>query len=114
MSKSRIGLVVLVLLLIGAWFGRKPLRALYQIGKYRLSPDFPKNTDQSHNLPGLKGKATVQWDKFGVPHIAASNDMDLSRAAGFVHARYRFFQMDMLRRVASGRIYSLNKGSPSR
>ncbi|TNE47729.1 MAG: penicillin acylase family protein [Deltaproteobacteria bacterium] len=108
MAKSRshgwIWVVLLLVLGVVGWLGRRPLRALYQIAKYRLSPDYPRNTDQTHALPGLNGKARVQWDKYGIPHIFAANDKDISRAAGFVHARYRFFQMDMLRRVAQGRI----------
>ena len=53
-------------------------------------------------IPGLKNRVKVTTDEHGVPHIVAHNDADLARAQGFVHARDRFFQMDMTRREVSG------------
>ncbi|HME68326.1 MAG TPA: penicillin acylase family protein [Myxococcota bacterium] len=53
-------------------------------------------------LPGLTGTVRVITDQFGSPNIFASNDLDLARVQGFVHARDRFFQMDTTRREVSG------------
>ncbi|MEN8182519.1 MAG: penicillin acylase family protein, partial [Myxococcota bacterium] len=53
-------------------------------------------------LPGLLDSVRVVVDRDGVPHLYASNDLDLGRAAGYVHARDRFFQMDLTRREVSG------------
>ena len=39
-----------------------------------------------------------------VPHIYAADRTDLSRAMGFTIARDRFFQMDLVRRLATGRL----------
>ncbi|MBI5118327.1 penicillin acylase family protein [Candidatus Poribacteria bacterium] len=52
----------------------------------------------------LSQKVLIQYDKFGVPHITASNDADLYFAQGFVTARDRLWQMDCSRRVAEGRL----------
>ncbi len=46
----------------------------------------------------------VRHDAFAVPYVEARSDTDLFRAQGALHARERFFQMDMLRRVLRGRL----------
>jgi penicillin amidase len=53
-------------------------------------------------LPGLVGEVKVTTDVEGVWHIEADNDLDLSRAQGYVHCRDRFFQMDQTRRQVDG------------
>lgn len=55
-------------------------------------------------LTGLKEKTTVYFDKYGVPHIYANNEADAYFALGYVHAQDRLFQMEILRRVGSGRL----------
>ncbi|MBV1911111.1 MAG: penicillin acylase family protein [Kangiellaceae bacterium] len=55
-------------------------------------------------LSGLTKPVNVKYDHFGVPHLTASNDNDLYRAFGFVHAQDRLFQMEMTRRLAQGRL----------
>ncbi len=72
---------------------------------YSIAPDFPDDTAKtSLALPGLAAPATVLFDAQGVPHVEAQNLMDLARASGFVQGRARFFQMDMMRRLARGRV----------
>ncbi|MFQ5457176.1 MAG: penicillin acylase family protein [Myxococcota bacterium] len=58
-------------------------------------------------LPGLQAPVSVTYDTNGVPHIKAENDLDLFRAEGYVHARDRFFQMDVTRRQVSGDLAEL-------
>ena len=53
-------------------------------------------------LTKLSGPVTVRYDELGVPHIKASNEPDLYRALGYVHAQDRLFQMEMARRLAQG------------
>ena len=54
----------------------------------------------SHSKTG----ARVVRDKYGIPHIFASDDRDLFFAAGFVHAQDRLWQLDYRRRLARGRL----------
>ena len=63
----------------------------------------PKYSGRLH-LPGLKKDVTVRYDEYGIPHIYASNEADAYFALGYAHAQERLFQMEMLRRVASGRL----------
>jgi len=53
---------------------------------------------------GLVDSTEVIFDAYGIPHIYAANEHDAYFALGFVHAQERLFQMEMLRRVASGRL----------
>jgi penicillin amidase len=46
----------------------------------------------------------VVRDRFGIPHITASNTDDLFLAQGFVQAQDRLFQMDLWKRSAQGRL----------
>ncbi|MES3036233.1 MAG: penicillin acylase family protein [Gemmatimonadota bacterium] len=55
-------------------------------------------------LPGLTGKVEVRRDRWGVPHIYATNQRDLFYAQGFVAAQDRLFQMEMWRRAGEGRL----------
>ena len=58
-------------------------------------------------IPGLQHYALVFQDVDGIPHIVARNAHDLFFLQGYVHARDRFFQMDLLRRQASGTLAEL-------
>lgn len=60
--------------------------------------------DGTVTLTGLEKEVEVQYDKFGVPHIYASSELDAYFALGYVHAQDRLFQMEMLRRAADGRL----------
>ena len=53
-------------------------------------------------LPGLRQPVEVIRDRWGVPHIYASNVHDLFFAQGFVAAQDRLWQLDLWRRMAEG------------
>lgn len=55
-------------------------------------------------LNHLSAPVTVRYDEYGIPHIKASNEPDLYRALGYVHAQDRLFQMEMVRRLAQGEL----------
>lgn len=55
-------------------------------------------------LSQLKDSVEVSYDKYGIPHIEAKNDDDMMYALGYVTASERLFQMDLLRRIGSGRL----------
>ena len=58
-------------------------------------------------LPGLTGPVAIERDALGVPAIRGINRVDVSRGLGWAHAQDRFFQMDLLRRVAAGEVAEL-------
>jgi penicillin amidase len=53
---------------------------------------------------GLNATVTVIRDRWGVPHVTATNEHDLVFAQGYVTAQDRLFQMEVNRRVAEGRM----------
>lgn len=53
-------------------------------------------------LPGLENTVEAIYDSFGVPHVYGRSDKDLVRTLGYLHARDRLWQMDLIRRAASG------------
>lgn len=53
---------------------------------------------------GLHEQVDVFFDDFGVPHIYAKNNEDAYFALGYVHAQERLFQMELIRRLISGRL----------
>ncbi|MCP9769367.1 penicillin acylase family protein [Lacihabitans sp. LS3-19] len=59
------------------------------------------------NLPKLKSEVEVLYDNYGIPHIYAENEEDLFYTFGYVHAQDRLFQMEVLRRLADGRLSEL-------
>ena len=50
------------------------------------------------------GEATVRYDDNGVPHVTADTERAAYYAVGYVHARDRLFQMDLIRRQMSGEL----------
>jgi penicillin amidase len=55
-------------------------------------------------LAGLQQPVKVTFEPDGTSHIVAQTDHDLFLATGYVHARFRLFQMDLLRRQGEGRL----------
>lgn len=55
-------------------------------------------------VPGLAARAEVVFDAHGIARIRAAGASDAAAALGWVHARDRLFQMEMMRRAASGRL----------
>lgn len=60
--------------------------------------------DGALRVAAVSQPVTVRRDRHGVPHISASSMDDLVVAQGFVTAQDRLWQMDMLRRYASGNL----------
>lgn len=56
------------------------------------------------NVQDLNKNVEVYYDSFGIPHIYATDAEDAYRAFGYVHAADRLFQMELMRRVGSGRL----------
>ncbi len=76
---------------------------------YSCPPLPPVELDELE-LPGLEGPVRVTTDTRGVPHVVAQSLLDGFRVQGYLHARDRFFQMDVLRRRAAGRLAELTGG----
>ena len=61
-------------------------------------------TNGTLQLQGLRAPVEVIRDRWGVPHIYASNAPDALFAQGFAHAQDRLWQMEFNRRLVAGRL----------
>ncbi len=80
---------------------------------YFLSPQYgfwqnaePTNTsfDKNTKLPGIKSTTDVYIDDRLVPHVYAENDADAYYVQGYLHAKFRLWQMEFQTYVAAGRL----------
>jgi penicillin amidase len=78
--------------------------SLIQIALRRFARTRLAQTSGTLRLQGLSAPVEVIRDRWGVPHIFASNVCDLLFAQGFVHAQDRLWQMEFNRRLVSGRL----------
>ena len=81
--------LILILVIVSAWLYSKYLQPKYE-GELEI-----KN---------LSEKVTVHFDDYGVPHISANNQKDAYIALGYLHAQERLWQMELIRRIAPGRL----------
>ena len=81
--------ILLVVLFVGVWLFTKTLHPTYN-GELELT--------------NISDKVTVYYDEVGVPHINAQNQQDAYTALGYVHAQDRLWQMELIRRIAAGRL----------
>ncbi len=83
--------LLLVVVLVAGW--------LY----WRVRESLPQ-LDGTATVAGLAAPAVIERDALGVPTIRGDNRRDVARATGWLHGQERFFQMDLLRRVAAGEL----------
>jgi penicillin amidase len=58
-------------------------------------------------MEALDDEVEVYFDDYGIPHIYANNEKDAYRALGYIHAQDRLWQMEVVRRIAAGRLSEL-------
>jgi penicillin amidase len=88
LKRVGIGLIILIIVVVAAIY----------IYLQTTKPFY----DGELSLTGTTADVEVLYDDYGVPHIYAQNQTDAYFALGYVHAQDRLFQMEMLRRAASG------------
>lgn len=67
---------------------------------WSLSPSYQGYLD----INAIIKPVEIWYDDFGVPHIEAANEKDAYFTLGFVVARDRMFQLEMIKRLSSGRL----------
>ena len=75
-----------------------------QHGFWKNAENINTNFDATILANDLKGDVDVTIDDRLVPHIYADNDLDAYYVQGYLHAKFRLWQMDFQTRVASGRL----------
>jgi penicillin amidase len=74
-----------------------------QVGFWQNAEPADAGFDAELKFTDLKGKAEVLFDERLVPHVFAENDEDLYFIQGYLHAKFRLFQMDLQTKAAAGR-----------
>lgn len=96
---------------IGLWsglVGALALIALLVLGTlWSLLAGSRPQLDGSVSVPGLHAPVRITRDASGVPTLTGADRDDLSYALGYVHAQERFFEMDLMRRLAAGELSEL-------
>jgi penicillin amidase len=66
----------------------------------------PVNTDLNEevSIAGLNGKTEVYFDERLVPHVYAENENDAYFVQGYLHAKFRLWQMEFQTHAAAGRL----------
>jgi penicillin G amidase len=79
------------------------LGVIYSAGFLWLRTSLPQ-IDGEVSLAGIEAPVTIARNQYGLVTIRAENEADAYFALGFVHAQDRLFQMEFMRRLASGRM----------
>src|SRR5260370_16704119 len=80
--------------------------AVVTAGYMTLRASLPQ-LDGTHVASALSATVAIERDALGVPTLQGSTRTDVAFGTGFVQAQDRFFQMDLLRRVAAGEMSEL-------
>ncbi len=81
-----------------------PLILLLVVGLWLFTRTLHPTYDGELDLANISDEVTVYYDEVGVPHINAQNQKDAYTALGYVHAQDRLWQMELIRRIAAGRL----------
>ncbi len=92
----RILLGLIIIIGLGAIAGMLMLNHI----RNRAVPDYSEDI----SLENLTDEVTVIRDSLAIPHIYAKTEEDLYRVVGYLTAQDRLWQMDLMRRITTGRL----------
>lgn len=103
---SAIVTIILVLLFNTRMLLPVPLGQLLnpQEGLWQNAEPVNQNYSAQLSFPQLEGKVKVYFDERLVPHVFADNNNDAYFVQGYLHAKFRLWQMEFQTRAAAGRL----------
>jgi len=101
--------ILLIVVFNTRWGPAPPLGEFLspQHGFWQNAEPIDKDFGQDLQLPGLKDPAEIYLDDRLVPHIFAGNENDVYYLQGYLHAKFRLWQMEFQTYAAAGRISEL-------
>lgn len=102
-----IGLIVILDIQLPIGNAKTPRLGMFlspQKGFWRSAESTDAGFDGDFKFAGLKGKVEVLMDDRLVPHIYADHEQDLYFVQGFLHAKFRLWQMEFQTHAAGGRL----------
>jgi len=83
-----------------------------QHGCWQNAEPVDKDFNASISLPDLKGKVQVYFDEHLIPHVFAQNAEDACFVQGYLHAKFRLWQMEFQTHAAGGRLSEILGAGP--
>src|SRR5688572_20159982 len=107
--------IVLIILLSTSFDSIPPLGKFLspQHGFWLNAESVNKDFTEDIHLTALKGSASVYFDDRMVPHVFAEHDDDLYFVQGYLHAKFRLWQMEFQTHAAAGRLASILGSGPN-
>ncbi|MDQ6890573.1 MAG: penicillin acylase family protein, partial [Bacteroidota bacterium] len=101
--------IALIVILNSSWVTSAPLGKLLapQSGVWQNAESSDYNFSEDLSFPQLKGKVNVYFDDRLVPHVFAEQDNDAYFVQGYLHAKFRLWQMEFQTHAAAGRVSEL-------
>jgi penicillin amidase len=98
--------IILVLALSFKWGAVPPMGKFLspQHGFWQNAESITGSYDAELKIPGLRGQTEVYFDERLVPHIFSDNDADAYFVQGYLHAKFRLWQMEFQTMATAGRI----------
>ena len=78
----------------------------YRTGIWSLDPP-AEGGGEIISLDSTGYTVDIRIDSFGIPHIFGADAVSVGYGLGYMHARDRYFQMELITRVTSGRLSQL-------
>jgi len=75
-----------------------------QHGIWQNAEPLNKSYTGELSLPGLKERASVYFDEYLIPHVYANSEVDACYVQGYLHAKFRLWQMEFQTFAAAGRL----------
>ena len=93
-----------VLLAIAVFLVLAAVLALTHLRVRAASSRLPERGSVTENVVGCPAQVHVLLDDRGIPHVESASESAIWFSLGYLHARERFFQMEMGRRAGAGRL----------
>lgn len=82
----------------------KPFAPVIKLCSYPEGVFFRTVPADEISMEGTGYTASVSFDQYGVPAIKGNSSKDVAFALGFMHARDRYFQMELITRTVQGQL----------
>ncbi len=112
---STIITIALIFVLDKKWGSIPPLGKFLspQQGFWQNAEPVDYDYNESYSFAGLKDKADVYIDDRLVPHVFAQNEEDVYFIQGYIHAKFRLWQMEFQTMAAAGRVSEILGSNPA-
>lgn len=98
---------LIVIVLLSSAFGKAPPFGKFispQHGFWQNAEPLDQKFSDDIEVPGIDRSTHIYFDERLVPHIFAENENDAFFAQGYLHAKFRLWQMEFQTIAASGRL----------